>query len=184
MLSPVSCCPCSRSAAGGTPGRATSCPQTRCAAAHPPSIQQPTAARRPAAASAWAALAALQLAALHSVGGLPWAGSGPAHATDVHTRSHTACQPGCHPPRRPRPPAQVNHWSRREHDNFPVLAGPDFGSIAPPLPEGWQWCEAKWHLDLSGQIIDACDPDGWSYGALPQTRAAAAPGGRHSAPVP
>lgn len=114
---------------------------------------------------------------------------------------------------------QVNHWSRREQEGFPVLAGADFSTIAPPLPEarlgawrlqngcsrkalcsmsdvgqiwlpgsvllqlpltplplllhpchrapslqGWQWCEEKWHLDLSPQIIDACDAEGWSYG--------------------
>ncbi|KAL4449489.1 hypothetical protein ABPG77_007133 [Micractinium sp. CCAP 211/92] len=62
------------------------------------------------------------------------------------------------------PTDKVNHWSRREHEGFPVLAGADFNAIAPPLPEGWQWCEEKWHIDRSGQIIDACDPDGWSYG--------------------
>lgn len=162
-----------------------------------------------------------------------------------------------------RPPClQVNHWSRREHEGFPVLASADFNAIAPPLPEvgrlpgactvgrccadaptvpaatqagwaaglsgshcatamvsiknaqsrrsgqhqrvcsppqpvcrcvddrsscllcrsphrsfvasavsghatpqGWQWCEEKWHIDRSPQIIDACDADGWSYGA-------------------
>ncbi|KAL4855216.1 hypothetical protein ACK3TF_004204 [Chlorella vulgaris] len=62
------------------------------------------------------------------------------------------------------PTDKVNRWSRREHENFPVLAGSDFQAIAPPLPEGWQWCEEKWHVDLSGQIIDACDSEGWSYG--------------------
>ncbi|KAL4443861.1 hypothetical protein ABPG75_011598 [Micractinium tetrahymenae] len=62
------------------------------------------------------------------------------------------------------PTDKVNHWSRREHEGFPVLASADFNAIAPPLPEGWQWCEEKWHIDRSGQIIDACDADGWSYG--------------------
>jgi hypothetical protein len=62
------------------------------------------------------------------------------------------------------PTDKVNHWSRREQEGFPVLAGADFSTIAPPLPEGWQWCEEKWHLDLSPQIIDACDSEGWSYG--------------------
>jgi hypothetical protein len=32
-------------------------------------------------------------------------------------------------------------------------------------PQGWNWIEDKWHVDFSGQIIDACDADGWSYGA-------------------
>ncbi|PSC69312.1 hypothetical protein C2E20_7167 [Micractinium conductrix] len=62
------------------------------------------------------------------------------------------------------PTDKVNHWSRREHDNFPLIAGPEFGAIAPPLPEGWQWCEEAWHIDFSGEIIDACDADGWTYG--------------------
>ena len=104
------------------------------------------------------------------------------------------------------PTDAVHHWSRREQEGFPVLAGADFPAIAPPLPElgsagggaeaghaaglqgcgaikpppaalapplqGWQWCEDKWHLDLSGQIIDACDEEGWSYGALPDGRTA------------
>ena len=117
------------------------------------------------------------------------------------------------------PTDKANHWSRREHEGFPLFTGGDFGAIAPPLPEvrsapacgraaaaalaalprlrlnrlaccchdmtcaplapkpppthppacclqGWQWCEEKWHLDMSGQIIDACDDEGWSYGTL------------------
>ena len=32
---------------------------------------------------------------------------------------------------------------RSEHEGFPVLAGADFAAIAPPLPEGWQWCEVR-----------------------------------------
>lgn len=38
-------------------------------------------------------------------------------------------------------------------------------AFRPATVQGWQWCEEKWHIDRSGQIIDACDPDGWSYGA-------------------
>lgn len=44
---------------------------------------------------------------------------------------------------------------------LPLLLHPC--SRAPSL-QGWQWCEEKWHLDLSPQIIDACDAEGWSYG--------------------
>lgn len=43
----------------------------------------------------------------------------------------------------------------------PLLLRP---SLPGPAVQGWQWCEEKWHLDLSPQIIDACDAEGWSYG--------------------
>lgn len=33
------------------------------------------------------------------------------------------------------PTDRVNHWSRREHEGFPLLAGSEFQAIAPPLPE-------------------------------------------------
>lgn len=87
-----------------------------------------------------------------------WGHSWPGHflPTDkVRARHTTPCAgnavPPCwhgaaHSPALPCPPppaAQVNHWSRREHENFPVIAGSDFAAIAPPLPQGWQWIEVR-----------------------------------------
>lgn len=63
----------------------------------------------------------------------------------ARTQAQEACQPRSHtkphthahatPAGHFLPTDRVSHWSRRENDNFPVLAGQDFQAIAPPLPE-------------------------------------------------
>lgn len=77
------------------------------------------------------------------------------------------------------PSAQSAHGQPlpRGHEAWPTRPCQTPGSPAflPPFPvnpaprlntpaQGWRWLESTWHLDLSGQLVDAVDADGWAYG--------------------
>uniref|UniRef100_A0A1D2AAN3 VASt domain-containing protein n=1 Tax=Auxenochlorella protothecoides TaxID=3075 RepID=A0A1D2AAN3_AUXPR len=62
------------------------------------------------------------------------------------------------------PTDRVNRWSLREVPGKPLVASQEFKRVVPRVQQGWRWLESTWHLDLSGQLVDAVDADGWAYG--------------------
>ncbi|KAK9843301.1 hypothetical protein WJX74_010063 [Apatococcus lobatus] len=60
------------------------------------------------------------------------------------------------------PTDRVGHWSKR--DGAPGgKESMSFANVAPSLPEGWQWEDEDWRVDLAGASESAVDADGWSY---------------------
>ena len=67
------------------------------------------------------------------------------------------------------PTDKVHRWTQRDDCSqgptpSVTVTSQHFRKAAPRLPDGWQWVESAWQLDLSGVLIEAIDRDGWSYG--------------------
>jgi len=61
------------------------------------------------------------------------------------------------------PSDKVGHWGDRSGAPGGAVSML-FDRVAPKLPTGWAWQDEEWVVDMTGEDVEGCDAEGWSYG--------------------
>ena len=57
----------------------------------------------------------------------------------------------------------MNKWTVRTAKSNGIYTSQKLEDVVPDLPEGWEWVEEEWRVDLSGTASGTTDANGWSY---------------------
>ena len=57
----------------------------------------------------------------------------------------------------------MNKWNVRTAKSNGIYTSQKLEDVVPDLPEGWEWVEEEWRVDLSGTASGTTDANGWSY---------------------
>jgi hypothetical protein len=57
----------------------------------------------------------------------------------------------------------MNRWNVRRAKTNGIYTSQKLGDVVPDLPEGWEWVEDEWRVDLTGSASGTTDANGWSY---------------------